>query len=273
MLFLMGSISFSETAAVSVKIINHRGYNTVAPENTLPAFELSAEKGYTFVETDVCFTKDFVPVLLHDPIINHTARNGDGSGILSVTGISDLTYEEVLSYDFGIWKGEEYAGIKIPTFGAFLSLCGERGLHPYIELKENGKYRQEQIAGLVDMVRERGMQNGVTWISLNAEYLKWVRDQDPDARLGWLVAVWFSQDQFRSILRKITELRTGSNEVFLDANIFMLLLSPGGSDWCIDMCRAAGIPLEIWTLDSEAVKNQLDPYITGITTNSILPGK
>ncbi|MBQ0070817.1 MAG: hypothetical protein KBS81_03020, partial [Spirochaetales bacterium] len=50
--------------------INHRGYNTVAPENTLSAFRLSKEKGFTQVETDVAFTLDGVPVLLHDSTID-----------------------------------------------------------------------------------------------------------------------------------------------------------------------------------------------------------
>lgn len=31
--------------------VNHKGYNTLAPENTLPAFELSAQMGYQYVET------------------------------------------------------------------------------------------------------------------------------------------------------------------------------------------------------------------------------
>ena len=32
---------------LTVKAINHRGYSTVAPENTLPAYKLSKEKETT----------------------------------------------------------------------------------------------------------------------------------------------------------------------------------------------------------------------------------
>ena len=259
----------ADVSGGTVKIINHRGYNPQAPENTIAAFELSGEMGYSYVETDISFTKDLVPVLLHDATINRTAREEDGGTIRQQIRIGDLTYEEVLAYDFGIWKGEAFRGTRIPTFDEFLSICGEYNLHPYIELKENGPYGREQIDGLVEQVRACGMLDRVTWISFSSEYLEWVRDRDPNARLGYLVALWFSEGDFRNILEKIRNLRTGTNEVFLDASIYMLSLAPGGSDRYIAMCRDEGVPLEIWTLDSEEMMSELDPYITGVTTNSI----
>ena len=91
----------------SVKGVNHRGYSTVAPENTLPAYVLSRKMGFQYAECDVSFTSDGVPVLLHDSTIDRTS---DGSG-----SIGSLTLEEVRQYDFGSWKGEQYAGTKIPT--------------------------------------------------------------------------------------------------------------------------------------------------------------
>ena len=98
-----------------IKAVAHRGYSTEAPENTLPAFRLAKENGFDYVECDVVFTSDNVPVLLHDSSIDRTS-NGEGK-------ISSLTYEEVSQYDFGSWFSEEYAGVKIPTFDEFLKLC------------------------------------------------------------------------------------------------------------------------------------------------------
>ena len=268
---LFSGAAFAEEAPGTVRLISHRGYNTAAPENTLPAFELSARMGYAFVETDVCFTKDLVPVLLHDPYISRTARNADGSRPDPRIGIGSITYEEALAYDFGVLKGEEFAGTKLPTFDAFLVLCRERGVHPYIELKENGSYLPEDIAGLVDLVRGYGMERGVTWISMDMEYLEWVRDADPDARLGYVVSYWLSRGNFGSILKSVTALRTGTNEVFLDVSYRMLSAAPGGTQNCVAMCRDAGVPLEVWTVDDKEILETLDPYITGVTTNSLLP--
>ncbi|MBO5711468.1 MAG: glycerophosphodiester phosphodiesterase, partial [Acholeplasmatales bacterium] len=43
-----------------VKAIAHRGYSADAPENTLVAYRLAKEKGFSYVECDISFTKDGV---------------------------------------------------------------------------------------------------------------------------------------------------------------------------------------------------------------------
>src|SRR5699024_9300588 len=119
----------------NIKAINHRGYMTYAPENTLPAYKKSKEMGYSYVETDVRWTLDEVPVLLHDATLNRTGRNSDGTEISEVIDISQINYEDTQVYDFGIFKGSEYAETKLPTFEEFIVLCKRLNLHPYIELK------------------------------------------------------------------------------------------------------------------------------------------
>ena len=110
----------------NIRAVNHRGYCTEAPENTLSAFRLSKKMGFRYVECDVSFTSDTVPVLLHDSTVDRTS-NGSGN-------ISAMTLEQVKALDFGSWKSAEYAGEKIPTFEEFMLLCKQIGLHPYIEI-------------------------------------------------------------------------------------------------------------------------------------------
>lgn len=38
-------------------------------------------------------------------------------------------------------------------------------------------------------------------------------------------------------------------------------------------CINAGVPLEVWTVDSSDAITQLDPYISGITSNSLIAGE
>ena len=125
-------VAFAGSGNTSFRSVNHKGYNTKAPENTLPAFERSAEMGYRYVETDISFTKDRVPVLLHNPSINVMARNPDGSELAPEDIMIDtLTYEEVLQYDFT--KGMKgYKGTKIARLDDFLDLCRAKSLHPYL---------------------------------------------------------------------------------------------------------------------------------------------
>lgn len=238
----------------NVLAINHRGYCTVAPENTIPAYILSKEKGYNYVECDVSFTKDGVAVLLHNSTIDATS-NGTGS-------ISEMTYAEVLQYDFGSWKSSAYAGTKIPTFKEFITLCKNIGLHPYIELKVNGAYTEEQIASVVDIVKSVGMDGKVTYISFNFTYLEYVKNADSRARLGYLVYNfdndWVSQ---------VKSLRTGNNEVFFDQAYGNVTEST------LALCIENNIPLEIWTVNSESVITGMNPYITGVTSDNLIAGK
>ena len=77
------------------KVISHRGANREAPQNTLPAFEKSIEIGVDGFETDIHLTKDGIPVVCHNYTIDETS-SGQGD-------INELTYEELLNYDFGAY--------------------------------------------------------------------------------------------------------------------------------------------------------------------------
>ena len=63
-----------EPGPFSGYLIMHRGYNKVAPENTLAAFRLAAEMGFKAVECDIQFTKDGVPVVIHDSSVTRTSN-------------------------------------------------------------------------------------------------------------------------------------------------------------------------------------------------------
>ena len=236
----------------NVKAVAHRGFSADAPENTLPAYRLAREKGFEYVETDVSFTMDGVPVCLHDSTVDRTST---GSG-----NIGSLTLSQVKSYDFGAWKDSAYRGTRIPTLEEFLLLCRSLGLHPYIELKQNGSYTQEQIRSLVDLAAECGMRGRVTWISFSAAYLGYVRDYDPEARLGYVVSSVNS-----GVISAAQALRTEQNQVFVDAGEW--------GDAACNLCRAANLPLEVWTVDSGSEICAINPYITGVTSNSLLAGQ
>ena len=237
-----------------IKAIAHRGYSIEAPENTLPAYRLAKEKGFNYGECDVAFTKDGVAVLLHDSSIDRTS---DGEG-----RIENLTYEELLQYDFGSWFSEEYAGLKIPTFEQFLDVCKEIDLKPYIELKSSGSYTKEQITSLVDMVEEKGMSEVSTWISFKYDYLVYVKEADETARLGYLSSEFEDDD-----LQKALSLRTGKNDVFLDLG-FMYTFS-----WCIRKCKKENMPVEVWTLNEEILIKIMHPYISGVTSDYLIANK
>lgn len=235
-----------------VKGIAHRGFSSVAPENTLPAYRLAKQNGFYYVETDVSFTSDGVPVCLHDSTINRTS-NGTGN-------INSLTWAEVQQYDFGSWKSSEYAGTKIPSLEEFLTLCRNIILHPYIELKDSATYSQAQIEGLVDMVNNLGMKGKVSWISFSSTYLTYVKNYDANARIGLVVSGLTSSN-----ITTANGLKTSSNEVFVDTSAV--------TDAAATLCINGGFPMEVWTVDSASTILNANPYITGFTSNSLLAGR
>lgn len=254
-----GSTAFVQSSdfARVVKGIAHRGYCNTAPENTLPAYRLAKKNGFSYAETDVQFTSDNVPVLLHDSSIDATS---DGTG-----NISSMTFEQVRQYDFGSWKSAEYAGTKIPSFEEFITLCRDLALHPYIEIKAAGTTKA-QAKMLMDMVDAVGMKGKVTWISFYHAKLTYFIDLDPTARIGVLAhAVTASTAQ--GYISTATGLSTGKNEVFIDGNLSGLTTEG------LEMCKTAGFPFECWTANTTSEILNANPYITGFTSDSLIAEK
>lgn len=238
----------SHTATVPVhhhvKSVAHRGYSSEAPENTLPAYRLAKQKGFEYVECDVAFTSDGVAVLLHDSTIDRTSTS-EGS-------ISDLTFETVRALDFGSWFSNEYAGTVIPTFEEFILLCRNLGLRPYVELKAG---TEEQIKGLVGVVKRHGMLDETTWISFSADYLAYIQAKHASARLGLTL-----DSVSATAVASAQSLQNGENEVFIDSHSY--------SDTEINLCVEAGLSLEVWTVNSATTIQNLPSYVSGVTSDS-----
>jgi glycerophosphoryl diester phosphodiesterase len=99
---------------IDIKFIGHRGAAHYAPENTLPSIAKAVELGFDYIELDVRFTRDGVPVLMHDKTIDRTT-NGSGD-------IASLTLDEVKQLDAGSWFADEFAGTTVPTLREALEL-------------------------------------------------------------------------------------------------------------------------------------------------------
>lgn len=248
------AINELRTYDFNVRAVNHRGYCTEAPENTIPAYILSKQKGFTYVECDVSFTSDGVCVLLHDSTIDRTS-NGSGA-------ISSMTYAQANQYDYGSWKSTKYAGTRLPTFDEFLLICKSIGLHPYIEIKDDANTTQEMINTIVAAVERFGMRGKVTYISFNPTYLSYVKTVDDAARLGYIV-----NTVNNAAITTANELKTEKNEVFLDAYQQTL------KDANVALCINAHIPLEVWTVNSEEWFESMNPYISGVTSDSLNVGE
>lgn len=153
--------SFSKQLRKSVEVIGHRGNSDVAPENTLASFEAAFAVGATMVEVDVHLSRDGIPVVIHDDTLERTT-NSKGP-------VAARTFAQLSVLDAGSWKGEAYAGQRIPSLAATLTAANGKG-RVLVDLKVDG-----MGAIIAKVLRSAGLQNDI--LVLGA----WTEAQTSDA--------------------------------------------------------------------------------------------
>ncbi|MFT9596767.1 glycerophosphodiester phosphodiesterase [Mesobacillus sp.] len=127
--------------------VAHRGAAGYAPENTIAAFDKGLEMKADYIEIDVQRSKDGELVVIHDTTVDRTT---DGTG-----RVGALTLVELRSLDAGSFKGEQFAGEKIPTFEEVLDRYhGKIGI--LIELKAPQLYPGIEEA-VAEELKERNL--------------------------------------------------------------------------------------------------------------------
>ncbi|BCB03961.1 putative glycerophosphoryl diester phosphodiesterase YhdW [Bacillus sp. KH172YL63] len=163
-----------------VENVAHRGASGYAPENTLASFDLAVKMKADYIELDVQRSKDGELIVIHDTTVDRTT---DGSG-----KVADLTLEELESLDAGSWKGEAFAGERLPTFEEVLDRYrGKIGI--VIELKSPTLYPgiEEQVAeALKDHHLDTPQNDKIMLQSFDFESMKKMDELLPKVPVGVL---------------------------------------------------------------------------------------
>src|SRR5690349_12960399 len=109
-----------------VEWIAHRGESCLAPENTMAAIDLAWKLGADAVEIDVHLTRDGHLILSHD---FDTQRTCGEKRLFTEHTLADLQ-----KLDAGKWKGEQFAGEKMPTIDDALASIPS-GKRMFVEIK------------------------------------------------------------------------------------------------------------------------------------------
>lgn len=124
----------SHPLAFLPRLIAHRGASADAPENTLSALSLAADRGARMVEMDVTISADGVAVIHHDFELN---RCTSGTG-----PIIQHSYEQLRTLDCGAWFDKKhpnapikFAGEPLPTLEQAARLILERSMALNLEIK------------------------------------------------------------------------------------------------------------------------------------------
>jgi glycerophosphoryl diester phosphodiesterase len=159
-------------------IIAHRGYSELAPENTLPAFELAIAAGADLVELDYRESKNGVAVVLHDAELDRTtdARKRWKKRHIRV---ETRTAAEIKTLDAGSWFAPSYTEATVPL----LSEALERTCPRCVALIER---KSGSAADCFRLLKERGWINRVIIQSFDWEYLREFHEQAPEQVLAAL---------------------------------------------------------------------------------------
>ena len=210
--------------------VAHRGASQYSPQNTLASFKLAAQLGFDAVETDIRFTKDNVPVILHNETINSTS-NGSGR-------ISDMTLAQAKKYNFG---NSSYGNQKIPTLKETVRTCKENGLTEYLEIKTH--LSEAQAKNIVSIVRSGGMSSDTVWLVWEnsiSNLEKMNRLADKSSAIGILSEAMTG----KTISLAVSLKKKSGREFWISA------CADSITKVLIDKAHKSGIKVNAWTLTS-----------------------
>lgn len=160
-------------------IQSHRGAGNLAPENTLPTFELAWRLG-TVPEADVRTTKDGVPVAFHDGNFGRLVKGA--SADLKKKGVENLTWQELSVLDVGAWKGDAFAGQRVPRItDVFAAMRSRPDRLLYLDIKK------VPLERLVALAREHGVERQLIQASTKYDEIRTWKTLSPTSRtLLWM---------------------------------------------------------------------------------------
>ncbi len=221
-------------------IIGHRGARSLAPENTLPAFQVAIELQIDGVEFDVQRTKDGHLVVFHDD---------DTSRVTGVDGqLADMTLEEVRALDAGGSFDARFRGERIPTLRELLDLLRPTDQLLFVELKDPWRFPglEEQTAALL---REYDLVERSQVRSFYHRSLHEMARVAPEIALSEL---WWDR------------LPDDDEVTFKTVNAFYPLYAPG----TIAQLHARGQEAEAWTVnDLDVARALMADGIDALTTD------
>ncbi len=228
------------------RICAHRGFNTIAPENSMPAFGAAIALGAEEIEFDLWSTKDGKLVSCHDDTLD---RVSDGCG-----NIYEKTYDELKQYDFGLKFGEKFKGLQIVLFEDILKKFGGQTIMN-IHIKSLGiPCDTEKVKTIVSLIRKYDCTRHVYFMLELDEDIRRFKEYAPD--IGICVGHDFGRNW--AIVDRAIEL--GAQKV--------QFYKPYFNQEMIDKAHAHGIRCNLFYTDDPAeAREYLDMGIDTILTN------
>lgn len=224
-------------------LFGHRGYSSIAPENTLYAFEEILNRKIPGVEFDVHLCSSGELVVTHD----HNLKRVTGFDGL----VENTDYSVIKKLDAGRWMDDKYAGARIPLLKDVFDLLGS-DVYYDIEIKSDSVKKSGIETALFNLIKEYRLEERVVVSSFNPVQLRFFKKHAPHIP----AAIIYSDDP-----EVPWYLRHGQGRWIVPADIlkpaFKLIKKGAGK-----------LPVIAWTVDSgEVAERLLSAGVSGIISN------
>jgi glycerophosphoryl diester phosphodiesterase len=227
-----------------MKVVAHRGYSGLYPENTMFAFQKAAEAGAGEIELDVQLTKDGTVVVIHDESVDRTTN---GKGL-----VREHTFEELKKLDASARYGGAFGVNPVPSLDEYFSWVRNTGITTNIELKNGVFYYEGLEEKTAALIRKHNLEEQVVFSSFNPVSLLVCKRLLPSVPCGFLSSGIGNAGYFVQ----------SSGLEFYHPAIDSL------NDETIAECRARGVELNVWTVNDMAGLIKLQKWgCRGIITN------
>ncbi|HVU86328.1 MAG TPA: glycerophosphodiester phosphodiesterase family protein [Pirellulales bacterium] len=230
-----------------VAVVAHRGASRVAPENTLPAFQVAVQWGVDMVEFDYLHTADQVPVAFHDEDLDRLTDARARWGGEKIP-LATKTLAELKTLDAGSWLGPQFAGTRIPTLEEALDAILAGSL-PLIERKAG------DAATFVDLVNRRHCVASVAVMAFDWDYLRECRRLSPTLVLGALGEHDISAAQLDEMQSFGAAFAGWNNKHLTKAHV--------------DALHERGLRASVWTVDDPGRAKELVSFGVDMITSNV----
>lgn len=236
-----------KTSNSEVTLVAHRGFSSVAPENTLAAIEEAANASFYGTEFDIRLTADGEWIVMHNDKLKDMTN--------SDTLVSEMTVQELKQLIIDGGNGtDKYPNEKIPTLTQALEKCKEVNINPVIEIKLN-KDQNPDYEYLAQQIKSVESDN-LLIIAFSGDALVQLKKYLPEAEY-WL----------------LTSKVTDENITFCTENGIDGINFDGRKSKnhkFIEKIQAANLTAAAWTIDNLKLMEKLhDMGVNYITTNVI----
>ena len=227
-----------------VRMIAHRGVSGLERENTCAAFVAAGNRSYGGVETDVHRTADGRYIVVHDDDLRRVA------GLDWV--IEETDYETLRAVRLTDMDGSARADLGLPSLEEYLHICRKYDKDAVLELKNH--FEPGDIDGVLGTIHASGWLGHTTLISFDLPNLICGRERLPQQSAQYLVEA--IDDDVIETLK--------TYRLDLDAEYTAVT-----REW-VEVCHAAGIRVNVWTVDDPDAARRLAAYGVDDITSNIL---